>query len=97
LTKRYPRGVVVKSVDGNHHEIVSQAREAGVEILDTHVIGRGFPDCIAIRGDVFKLVEIKTADGELTDPEKRFALRSRTPVHIVRSVEELLRLLGAIE
>ena len=94
--KRYPRGVVVKSTDANHAEIVSQAREAGIEILDTHVIGRGFPDCIAIRGDVFKLVEIKTDNGELTEPEKRFALRSKTKVHIVRTLDELLRLVGAI-
>jgi hypothetical protein len=94
--KRYPRGLTIKSVDSNHHEIISEAREAGIEILDTHVIGRGFPDCIPIwRGD-FWLVEIKTETGKLTDAERAFALRSKTPVHIVRSLDDLLKLVGAI-
>lgn len=96
MGRRFPRGLTIKSTDANHAEIVGQAREAGVEILDTHVVGRGFPDCIAIWRGGFWLIEIKTADGELTDPEKRFALRSRTPVYIVRSTDELLRLIGAI-
>ena len=92
---RYPRGLTIKSVDANHAAIVQAARSLGFAVVDTHTIGRGVPDCVIVRPSDQRawLVEIKTMTGTLTEPERDYALRSRTPVHIVRTVEELLKLL----
>lgn len=94
-----PRGLTIKRTDKNHAEILRAARAVGADVVDTHICGQGAPDAVVLypAGERARawLIEIKTADGELTDAEKRYALRSRTPVHVVRTVDELLKLIGA--
>lgn len=98
MGSRYPRGLTVKRTDANHAEIIRAARGIGADVVDTHICGQGVPDAVVLypAGERARawLIEIKTTDGELTEAEKRYALRSRTPVHIVRTVDELLTLLG---
>lgn len=92
----YARGGKVKRVDSNHKELVDAAVGIGADVVDTHTIGRGVPDAVVIFRERAYLCEFKAEDGTLTPAEVAYAERSRTPVHVVRSVDELLRLLGAI-
>ncbi len=91
-----PRHVTIKRVDSNHAELVAAARGVGADVVDTHIIGQGVPDAVIIFRNRPYLCEFKSPGGTLTDAEKAYALRSRTPVHVVRSVDELLELIGAV-
>lgn len=96
MTSRYRFAQTLRQVDANHAEILKAARDLGFEVVDTHTIGRGVPDAVVIRPSDQRawLVEIKTPTGGLTEAETAYALRSRTPIAVVRSVDELLKLLN---
>ncbi len=98
MTRRYSFRSTLRATDANHAAIVRAARDCGYHVVDTHMIGRGVPDCVVIRPSDQRawLVEIKTETGELTEAEVAYALRSRTLVHVIRSVDEILKLIGAI-
>jgi hypothetical protein len=90
----YARGGRVKRVDVNHRELIDAAIAVGADVVDTHIIGRGVPDFIVLYRDRAYLVEAKGPDGTLTPAEVAYAQRSRTPVHVIRTVDQLLTLLG---
>lgn len=87
-------------VDANHGAIVDALRRVGWIVVDTSRLGRGFPDLLAARRGVIKLVEVK--DG--AKPKSRQALTederalhgvlalAGVPVSIVTSVEDAVRL-----
>lgn len=85
----------IRRVDTNHREIVAAAEGIGHQVIDLSKSGRGVPDLAVIRPADQKcwLIEIKGPRGMLTPDEVAYALRSRTPVHLVRTVDELLKLL----
>lgn len=89
----------IRRVDSNHQEIVKAAEGVGHQVLDLSKSGRGVPDLAIIRpSDRYCwLVEVKGPKGRLTPDEEAYALRSRTPVHLVRSVDELLTLLNVVK
>jgi hypothetical protein len=81
-----------KRTDGNHAEIRTAMREAGAEVEDMSGSGKGMPDTLVYTADGrLLLVEIKMPKGTLTAPQVRF--HARFPVHIVRSVEDALKLI----
>ena len=80
-----------KRTDGNHAEIRDAMRKAGAEVEDLSGSGRGMPDTLVYTADGrLLLVEIKMPKGTLTAPQVRF--HARFPVHIVRTVEDALKL-----
>ena len=83
-----------RRVDGNQAEIVAALRAVGVWVWDTHELGLGFPDLVTWYQGVFRLIEVKTPTGRLTDWEKAFIGACPGEVHIVRSVEDALRAHG---
>lgn len=86
----------IRRVDSNHREIVAAAEGIGHQVIDLSKSGRGVPDLAIIRPSDQRcwLVEVKGPKGRLTPDEEAYALRSRTPIAVVRSVDELLKLLN---
>lgn len=83
-----------RRVDGNQAAIVAALRAVGVWVWDTHELGLGYPDLTTWYRGAFRLIEVKTATGRLTDWEKAFIVACPGEVHIVRSVDDALRAHG---
>lgn len=91
----------MKRVDRNHSEIVKGLRAVGATVRSTADVGQGFPDiAVGFRGKNW-FFEIK--DGEkfasqrkLTPAEQEFFETWRGQVGIVQTLDDALRLIGAI-
>jgi len=81
-------------IDVNHGEIVSALRGCGVFVRSTAGVGDGFPDIIfAFHGGTY-LAEIKTPKGTFTEQQLIFYAQWPGTVFILRSVEDVERLVG---
>lgn len=89
-----------KRVDTNHKRIVETIRDIGAQVLDLHALPGALDVLIGWRG-VLHLVEIKHGKGwTLTEAENVTIGRFRAvgcPVHVVETVDDLLRALGALD
>ena len=88
---------IIARTDANQAEIVDALREVGAAVLHLHQVGKGCPDILVSFRDTNYLMEIKTANGELTPDEINFFQTWRGPVCVVRNAEDALRTIGAIE
>ena len=79
-------------VDKNQAEIVAALRQAGVQVQSLAAIGRGVPDLLCSRAMRVWLIEVKDGKGDLTPAQR--AWHALWPVHVVRSPEEALRVVG---
>lgn len=61
-----------KRVDANHWEIFSLLKKLGWCVISTAELGGGFPDLVAAKAGVLKLIEVK-------DGKKRPSARKLTP------------------
>ena len=83
--------------DANQKEIVEALRAAGAVVLVLSRVGQGCADLSAgFRGSNYFL-EVKTDKGKLTPREQEFMDEWRGHYAIVRTPEEALRAIGAIE
>ena len=90
-----------KRVDANQADIVRALRKVGAIVAITSAVGSGFPDIVvAFTGGIY-LLEIK--DGtkppsatKLTKDEQAFHAKWHGYVHIVYSIDDALRVIGAI-
>lgn len=88
-------------IDENQREIVAALRAAGATVEPLHFVGRGFPDIlVGYRGQNY-LIEIK--DGRkppsrrrLTPDERAWHGHWRGQVAIAESIEDALRIIGAV-
>lgn len=90
-------------LDTNHPEIVAALADIGAKVLSLANMGNGTPDIlVGFRGRLF-LMEIKSADrpAKLTPDEEKWhyewAFCAMYRVPIVRTVDDALRAIGAIE
>jgi hypothetical protein len=90
-----------KKVDENQAEIVAEFRRLGWEVIDTHELGKGFPDVIVVRdkwgeSGIFSiyLVEIKNGNAPYSPSEKEFMAKYPGLVTTVRSIEDVKELFG---
>ena len=83
--------------DKNQTEIVAALRAAGISVQSTATIGKGFPDLIAAKGDQCWLIEVKMPTGKLTPDQQRFLSEWKGTVHIARTVEDALQIVGVIK
>ncbi len=87
-----------RRIDGNHREIVDALRQAGCPVLDLSAVGGGVPDLVVLRRDkTITLFEIKMPRGKLNALQASWHARWAGHVHVVRTVEEALKLAGAIQ
>ena len=82
-------------VDANQESIVAGLKRAGCEVLSLARVGQGCPDILALRGSNLFLMEIKTDGGTLNAAQIAFA--KRFPVHVVRSIEGALAVVGLMK
>ena len=80
--------------DANHADVQRWYEELYCLVHDKHVLGGGFPDMlvrISTRaGQVFALVEVKTADGTLRPSQETFIrLWGTGCIEVVQSREEV--------
>lgn len=84
-------------IDQNQPDIVEALRKVGASVVSLASIGQGCPDLLACKGDKLWLIEVKGPKGTLTPDQQRFILNWSGVVHIVRTPDEALRLVGVIE
>ncbi len=84
-------------VDANQDPIVSAYRAVGASVQSMASLGKGVPDLlVAYRGQVW-VIEVKGPKGTLTPDQVKWIGEWKAPVHIVRTPDDGLRLIGAIE
>jgi Holliday junction resolvase len=86
-------------VDANQQEIVSAFRKCGFSVTHLHSIGKGVPDLLVAKNGHTALVEVKDGNKppsarKLTDDQERFIGKWRGVVHIVATVDDVLRIAG---
>jgi Holliday junction resolvase len=81
-------------IDLNQTAIVDALRKVGVSVVSLASVGNGIPDLLAAKHDKVWLIEVKGAKGKLTPAQTKFVLDWPGVVHIVRSVDDALRLVG---
>jgi Holliday junction resolvase len=94
-----PHGMPRK-VDANHREIVDALVKAGCPVIDISALGGGAPDIIVLRRDKsITLFEIKNPERrwKLNKLQESWHLRWAGSVHVVTTVDQALRLAGAIQ
>jgi hypothetical protein len=87
-------------VDRNQAEVVNALRNVGASVQSLASIGKGCPDLLVGYHGILYLMEIK--DGTnipskqlLTDDQKKWHdAWTGSPVHVVRSIEQALKILG---
>ncbi len=80
-------------VDLNQPEIVAAFRRLGCCVMHAHTLGKGAPDLLVSRKGTVWMVEVKGPKGKLTPDQEVF--HAVWPVHVVRSVDDVLALVGA--
>lgn len=83
-------------VDQNQDEIVTALRAAGATVQSLAAIGKGCPDLLAsLRGAMF-LIEVKRAKGKVNELQAEWHAQWQAKVHVVRTPEDALRVIGVI-
>lgn len=80
--------------DINEAQIVAALRAIGASVQ--HLSAPGVPDLLVGFRGANMLLEVKRTKGKLTAPEAEWHNEWRGQVAIVRSVDDALRLIGAI-
>lgn len=85
-----------KKIDSNTHEIKRAFEELGYEFIDTHEVGKGYPDSNVRRPDwsFVMQVEIKNGNAPYTQDEIKYMIKHPGLVKTVRSVEDVKEMFG---
>lgn len=87
----------IARVDDNQREIVTALRRAGATVQSLHQVGGGCPDlAVGIHG-VTLLMEVKRGNAHLTQWEEQWHATWAGQVCVVRTVEDALRQIGALD
>lgn len=78
--------------DANHAEIREAFRALGCSVVDLSRVGAGCPDLLVGHGGENWLIEVKTEKGELTADQIKFRDAWRGHWYVVRSVDEVVKL-----
>lgn len=85
-----------KRSDANQSTIVAGLREIGAAVIDMHELGQGVPDIAVWFRRRWVLLEVKTAKGTLTSDEMDWHLKHPGAAHIVRTLDDALKAIGAV-
>lgn len=81
-------------IDKNQPEIVRALRAVGASVCHLHTVGTGVPDIAVGYGGVTYLLEIKSAEGELTPAQVEWHDGWRGHVCVVSTIDEALEAIG---
>jgi len=84
-------------VDTNQASVVKALKDVGVSVQSLASLGKGVPDLLAAKGAKCWVIEVKSEKGKLTPDQEKWIAAWRGEVHIVRSAEDALKLVGVIE
>ena len=84
-------------VDLNQAAIVQALRDAGAVVQSLASLGKGVPDLLVSRDQRVWVVEVKGPKGTLTPDQIKWIAAWQSPVHIVRTAGDALRVIGVIE
>jgi Holliday junction resolvase len=87
---------IAARVDANQATIVKALRQVGMSVLSLAPMGKGCPDLLVADDDSYFLIEVKGPKGKLTDDQVAFIADWRGVVHIARSVDDALQIVGVI-
>jgi len=92
VTPRY-----ASRADGNQAEIVAALRRAGASVTSLHRVGQGCPDLLVGYRGITYLMEVKTDNGKLTEPEDKFIREwEGLEVAVIHHPDDALTVIGAI-
>lgn len=89
---------IAKRTDNNHRAVIEQFKRQGWGVIDTHELGKGFPDIIVYdprmwgftkRYYVMHLIEIKNGNAKYTADEIKF-MEKHPIVETVRCLEDVI-------
>ncbi len=83
-------------VDANDGEITKALEGVGADVLSLTSLGDGAPDKLVHFRGILYLAELKTRTGKLTPAQVKFINRWRGQVHVLRSVDDALRMIGVM-
>lgn len=83
-------------IDANQHDIVAALEAAGCTCRSLSALGGGTPDLLVGLDGQNYLLEIKTRGGTLTDEQIAFFGWWQGQKHIVRSIDDALRVVGRL-
>ena len=83
-------------IDVNQPLIVDALRAIGVSVQSLATVGKGCPDLVAAKGDKCWLIEVKGPKGKLTPDQERWIGNWRGTVHVIRTADEALKLVGVL-
>ena len=88
-------------VDGNQAEIIRAIEAVGGKCQDLASVGSGCPDVLASFRNKMYLIEIKNPEKQeskrrkLDESQVKWHEKWQAPVHVVETVDEVLKLIGA--
>ena len=91
-----PRTKHAGKVDLNQAEIVKALRKAGASVLSLSSLGQGVPDLLVGLGSGLWMIEVKGPKGTLTPDQIEFIDAWPHAVHIARTPEDALRIVGVL-
>ena len=86
--------------DKNHAEVVAALRKVGASVQSLASIGKGCPDLLVGYHGILYLMEIKDGSNvpskQLLNPDQKkwHDAWTGSPVYVVRSIEQALKILG---
>lgn len=92
-----PRGHAPARTDANQAALMAVARQLGGLVVDTHTVGGACGDFYIWWRGVWLAVECKQASGRLTEQQREVQALWPGAVKVVRSVEELVKLMGGVD
>ena len=81
--------------DKNQTEIVQALRQVGASVQSLAKVGDGCPDLLVAYRDRHYVMEVKTAKGKVRPQQISWCDEWVGTVHLVRSVDEALKAIGA--
>ena len=84
-------------VDLNRAAIVQALRDAGAVVQSLASLGKGVPDLLVSRAQCVWCIEVKGPNGKLRPEQIEWISKWQAPVHIVRTADDALRVIGVIE
>jgi Holliday junction resolvase len=81
-------------IDANQPEIVEALRSVGCTVQSLATIGKGCPDLLAAKWPHVWVIEVKGPKGTLTADQVEWIKNWHGVVHIVRTVDDALQLVG---
>jgi len=90
-------GVRAARTDANQTSIVQALRKAGCTVQSLATIGKGCPDLLVADNDgTHWVMEVKGPKGKLTADQVLWIEHWRGVVHIVRTADDALQLVGVL-